>query len=147
MTEEAGRALPPSGGDPFKGRPPVPLACITSMALVLVSGIYLVAYLPRTAPLGPAIGLVVAAGIALLVAVSMVARLRDFTWGAFSLVVKWSLAAYAVIGGLLEYIFVYDGTRGAMLVLLTVSLIFYAVDIPLLFGFSVARFQARHATR
>jgi len=29
-----------------------------------------------------------------------------------------------------------------MLVLLTVSLFIFAVDIPLLFGFSVARFQA-----
>lgn len=144
VTGEGG--VPSSAADPFAGRPPIPLACIASMALVLVSGIYLVSYLPRTAPLAPAIGLVVAAVVALLAAVGMVVRLRDFTWGAFSVVVKWALAAYAVIGGLLEYIFVYDGTRGSMLVLLTVSLFVYAVDIPLLFGFSVARFQARRAT-
>jgi len=132
-------------GDPFAGRPPIPFVCIASMALVLVSGIYLASYLPRRAPLGPAEGLVAAAGATLLVAVVLVARLRDFAWESFYLVVKWALLAYFVIAGILEYVFVNDGTRGSMLVLLTLSLFIFAVDIPILFGFSVARFQARRA--
>ena len=127
--------------DAFAGRPPVPLACLSSMGLVLVSGIYLASYLPRRAPLGPAIGLVAAAGAALLLAVAMVARLRDFAWGSFFLVVRWASLAYLVIAGILEYVFVDDGTRGAMLTVLTLSLLVFAVDIPVLFGFSVARFQ------
>lgn len=112
------------------------------MALVIVSGIYLAAYLPSRAPLGPAIGLLSASGLCLVAAVVMVVRLRDFAWGSFFLVLKWASLAYLVIGGMLEYVFVYDGTRGSMLVLLTLSLLVFAVDIPVLLGFSVARFQA-----
>jgi len=129
--------------DPFAGRPPIPFVCISSMALVLVSGVYLASFLPRRAPLGPAEGLVAAAGATLVVAVVLVARLHDFAWDSFFLVVKWALLAYFVIAGILEYVFVNDGTRGSMLVLLTLSLFVFAVAIPILFGFSVARFQAR----
>lgn len=127
--------------DPFAGRPPVPAACVSSMALVLVSGIYLAAYLPTRAPLGPAIGLLAASGVLLLVAVGMVVRLQTFAWQSFFQVVKWAMLAYVVIAGMLEYVFVLDGTRGSMLVLLTLSLLVFAVDIPLLLAFSVARFQ------
>jgi len=127
--------------DAFSAYPPVPAVCVVSMALILVSGIFLASYLPRQAPLGPAVGLVAASGAALVAAVVLVARIGTFAWTSFFLVVKWSLLAYAVIAGLLEFVFVYDGTRGSMLVLLTVSLLVFAVDIPLLMGFSVARFQ------
>jgi hypothetical protein len=137
-------AAPAAPHDAFAGRPPIPLVCVSSMALVLVSGIYLAAYLPRHAPLGPAVGLVVAAGAALLLAVVMVVRLREFAWGSFFVVVKWASLAYLVIAGILEFVFVYDGTRGTMLALLTASLVVFAVDIPVLLGFSVARFQAPH---
>lgn len=145
-----GTAAPPSGvpapaRDAFAGHPPIPLVCVSSMALVLVSGIYLAAYLPRRAPLGPAVGLVGAGGVVLVVTILLVARLRDFAWDSFFLVVKWALLAYAVIAGILEYVFVLDGTRGSMLVLLTLSLFVFALDIPILLGFSVARFQARGA--
>ncbi len=131
--------------DAFAGRPPVPAVCVASMALVLSGGIYLAAYLPRHAPLGPAVGLVAAAGAALVAAIVLVAGLREFAWGTFFVVAKWALLAYAVIAGILEYVFVYDGTSGTMLVLLTASLIIFAVDIPVLFGFSVARFQTSDA--
>lgn len=127
--------------DAFGSRPPIPLVCVASMSLVLVSGIYLAAYLPRRAPLGPAVGLVAAGGAVLAMAVVLVAGLRQFAWETFFVVVKWALLAYAVIAGILEYVFVYDGTRGTMLVLLTLSLFVFAVDIPVLLGFSVARFQ------
>lgn len=128
-------------GDAFAGRPPIPAACVTSMALVLASGVYLAAYLPRQAPLGPAVGLVCAAGAALVVAVALVARLAAFAWSSFFLVARWALLAYGVIAGMLEYVFIDDGTGGAMLALLTVSLVLFAVDIPVLLAFSVARFQ------
>jgi len=124
---------------------PVPLMCVVSMALVLVSGIYLAAYLPRRAPLDPAVALVAASGAVLIVAVSLIARLRSFAWRVFFTVAKWALLAYGVIAGILEYVFVYDGTRGSMLVLLTLSLLVFAVDIPVLWAFSVARFQPARA--
>ena len=132
--------------DPFAGRPPVPAACVASMALVLASGVYLAAHLPHHAPLGPALGLVCAAAAALAVAVVMVARLTDFAWPSFFQVAKWALLAYGVIAGMLEFVFVRDGTGGSMLALVTVSLVIFAVDIPVLFAFSVARFQPGRPT-
>jgi hypothetical protein len=42
---------------------------------------------------------------------------------------------------LLEFVFVLDHTRGASLVVLTFSLVVFALDIPLLMAFSVARYQ------
>jgi hypothetical protein len=49
--------------------------------------------------------------------------------------------AYAVIAGMLEYVFLRDGTRGSQLVLVTLMLMAYAITIPMLFAFSVARYQ------
>ncbi len=144
---EAHHADAGPGREAFSSRPPIPLVCLTSMALVLGGGVYLASYLPRRAPLAPAVGLVAAAGVALIAAVVLVAGLRQFAWDAFFLVVRWALVAYGVIAGILEYVFVSDGTRGTMLVLLTLSLLVFAVDIPVLFGFSVARFQAPRARR
>ena len=147
----AGEAAPgaPAGGpegagestDAFAGRPPIPAVCVSSMALVLSSGIYLAAHLPSPAPLGPVVGLLAASGAALVAAVGMVVRLKDFAWDSFFLVLKWASLAYLVIAGMLEYVFVYDGTRGSTLAVLTLSLVVFAVDIPVLLAFSVARFQ------
>jgi hypothetical protein len=142
--DAAGETAPaaPAGGrdgagestDAFAGRPPIPAVCVSSMALVLSSGIYLAAHLPSPAPLGPVIGLLAASGAALVAAVGMVVRLKDFAWDSFFLVLKWASLAYLVIAGMLEYVFVYDGTRGSMLAVLTLSLV-------VLLAFSVARFQ------
>jgi hypothetical protein len=92
-------------------------------------------------PQGPAIALLVAAAALLAVNIAMLARIEHFAWGAFRLVAGWVLAAYVVIAGMLEYVFVYDHTRGTQLVILTLMLVVFAVNIPLLLGFSVARFQ------
>jgi len=121
--------------------PPVAELAVTSLALVIVAGIYLVAHLPQRASLGPAVGLLIAAGVLLVTNAALVGALRPFAWRVFFQVAGWSLVAYLVIGGLLEFIFVFDHTRGAMLVVLTLSLLVFALDIPILFGFSVARYQ------
>jgi hypothetical protein len=42
---------------------------------------------------------------------------------------------------MLEYIFIFDGTRGAVLVLMTSALLVFVLDLSVLFGFSVAQFQ------
>jgi len=121
--------------------PPVGVVAVTSLAFVIVAGIYLVAHLPQRAPLGPAVGLLAAAGALLVANGILVGSLRAFAWRVFFQVAGWSLVAYVVIGGLLEFIFVFDHTRGSMLVVLTLSLVIFALDIPILFGFSVARYQ------
>jgi hypothetical protein len=121
--------------------PPVAELAMTSMALVIAGGIYLAAHLPQRAPLGPAVGLLIAGGALLVADAVLVSSLRPFAWRVFFQVAGWTLVAYLVIAGLLEFTFVFDHTRGAMLAVLTLSLLVFALDIPLLFGFSVARYQ------
>jgi hypothetical protein len=114
---------------------------VVSMALVIAGGIYLAAYLPKQAPLALPTGLVTAGVMLFLVAAAMLTRLREFAWNRFFQVGGWVLLAYLVIVGMLEFVLVIDQTRGALLALLTVILLIFALDIPILLGFSVARHQ------
>jgi hypothetical protein len=120
--------------------PPIAELTVASMILVITGGIYLAAYLPHAAPLAPAIGLLAASALLLAGNVVTLSRLRDFAWDRFFLVGRWTLLAYAIIAGMLELVFVLDGTRGSMLIVITLSLLVYAVDIPMLLAFSVARY-------
>ncbi len=121
--------------------PPVAEIAVLSMALVIVGGIFMAAHLPAHPPLGFAEVLVVIAAAVLVTNVVLLARLRDFAWASFFLVAKWALLAYLVIAGILEYIFVLDHTRGQILVVLTCTLAVFAVNVPMLLAFSVARYQ------
>ena len=121
--------------------PPVTEMAMASMSLVIVSGIYLAAHLPRRAPLGPSVALLAASGAVFLAALVLVGRVRPFAWDVFFRVAGWALAAYLVIGGMLEFVFVFDHTRGSMLAVLTLSLLLFALDVPLLLAFTVARYQ------
>ena len=42
---------------------------------------------------------------------------------------------------MLEFVFLYEHVRGAVLLLMTLSLVSFAVNVPLLLGFGVARYQ------
>jgi hypothetical protein len=121
--------------------PPVIEMAVATMILVVIGGIYTVAYIPKTPPLWlPAV--LLAGAVALLVVnIVILSRIRPFAWDQFFLVAKWALLAYVVIAGMLEYVFVADGTPGKVLALLSGSLLVYATDIPLLLAFSVARYQ------
>lgn len=140
---------PAEGGAIAQSRrrlPPVATVAVASMALVLTGGIYLASYLPGRPALGPAVGLLAAAGVLLLANAVMLGRVREFAWGRFFQVGRWVLLGYGVIAGMLEYVFVLDGTRGTPLVLMTLMLAVFAVDIPVLLAFSVARYQAPDPT-
>lgn len=121
--------------------PPISEICVVTMLLVIIGGIFIAGHLPREVPLTVPVILLVAAAVLLAVNVYLLSTLRDFDWKTFFLVAKWSLLAYLVIAGLLEYVFAYDHTPGRVLAVLTGMLVIYAVDIPLLFAFSVARYQ------
>ena len=121
--------------------PPIAELLMASMSCVIAGGIYLAAHLPNRAPLGPAVGLLIAGAALLAAGAALVSSLRPFAWRRFFQVAGWAVVAYVVIAGLLEFTFVYDHTRGSLLVVLTMSLAVFALDIPLLLGFSVARFQ------
>ncbi len=68
-------------------------------------------------------------------------RVTDFAWDRFFAVAKWSVLAYLVIGGMIEFVFIHNGVRGSTLVVLTLSLIVFAIHVPALMGFTVARYQ------
>jgi membrane-bound acyltransferase YfiQ involved in biofilm formation len=121
--------------------PPVAEIAVLSMALVIAGGIFMAAHLPAHPPLGLAEVLLVLAVVVVVTNVVLLARLRDFAWDSFFLVAKWSLLAYLVIAGMLEYIFVFDGTRGQILVVMSCMLAVFAVNVPMLLAFSVARYQ------
>ncbi|MHB1891708.1 MAG: hypothetical protein ACYCUF_12605, partial [Acidimicrobiales bacterium] len=77
-----------------------------------------------------------------LAAVALLLRIRPFAWGKFFLVWRWALLAYAVIAGMLAYVFVLDHTRGATLGVLVVTLAVFAIDVPTVIAFTVARYDA-----
>lgn len=134
-------AVPGPSSPADRPLPPVSELSMASMALVIVSGIYLAAHLPARAPLGPSVGLLAASAAVFAVALVLVARVRPFAWDVFFRVAGWALVAYLVIGGTLEFVFVFDHTRGSMLAVLTLSLLLFALNVPLLLAFTVARYQ------
>ena len=121
--------------------PPDTEVAIASMALIVIGGIWIASHLPHHVPLAPAVALLAAS--ALLVAFNVVSlrRVAGFNWGLFFVVARWAGLAYAITAGMLEYVFVKDGTSGGQLVVLTLSLVVYAIHVPLLIGFTVARYQ------
>jgi len=116
---------------------------MATIALVAAGVIYLAAYLPRHAPLGPAIGLLVAAAAVLVANYGLVSRQPGFAWWRFRQVAAWTLLAYVVIGGTIEYAFIYDHTRGAVLAVMSLLLLTFVLDVPILVAFTVARFEER----
>jgi hypothetical protein len=121
--------------------PPVTQVGMASLALIVAGGIYLSAHLPEHVPLGPAVALLVASALLLggnLVALS---RVHGFAWRRFVDVAKWALLAYAITAGLIEFAFVRNHVSGGPLVVLTLSLVVYAVHVPMLIGFTVARYD------
>ncbi|MGA8296047.1 MAG: hypothetical protein WB770_03280 [Acidimicrobiales bacterium] len=126
--------------------PPVAEIAVASMAMIVAGGIYIAAHIPRHAPIGLPLGLLIAAGALLVFDVFTVSRLRSFAWDSFFLVGRWAALAYALIGGMLEFIFVFDHTRGSTLALVTLSLFVFSADVALLLAFSVARYQSPSKT-
>jgi hypothetical protein len=122
--------------------PPVTEIGAASMVMVIVGVIYLASYLPRRAPLGVAVGLLAASAALYALNLFLLYRLRDFAWPRFFQVVRWSLLAYLVIAGMLEYAFLFDRTRGALLAVMTLSLALFVANVPVLLAFTVARYQA-----
>ena len=120
--------------------PPIAEIAIAAMALIIVGGITLASRLPHPAPLPLLIALLAVATVLVLTDVVLLARLQDFAWPLFFQVAGWSLLAYSVMYGILEFTFVYDHVTGSTLVVMTLMLVVIAIDIPLLFGFSVARY-------
>ena len=123
--------------------PPVTQLAMASMALIVAGGIYLSAHLPRHVPLGPAIGLLTASAALLAVNVVLLSRVQGFDWERFFEVGRWSMLAYALIASLILYAFLQDHVGGGALVVLILSLVVFSIHVPLLVGFTVARYADR----
>ncbi len=120
--------------------PPVSEIGIAALTLVVVGGIYLSSY-PRGASL--VLPTVLAAFAALFVLIGAVLLLvsKSLARETFVKVGKWSLLVYLIVAGMLEYVFVFDGTRGGTLIVLSAMLFIFAVDVPMIIAFTVARFH------
>ena len=138
VSAEAGRPAPAAEAAKL---PPIAEIAIATMVLVVAGGVYVAAHIPRDVPMGLPIALIVVAASLLVLNVVLVSRIERFAWKTFRQVGLYSVLAYVFIAGMLEFIFVYDNTPGDILALLSAMLLIYAVDIPLLFAFSVARYQ------
>lgn len=122
--------------------PPVTEVGMLSLGLIVAGGIYLSAHLPQHVPLTPAIILLALSAALLVGNLVALSRVRGFNWHRFLDVGKWALLAYAITAGLIEFSFVHNNLRGGPLVVLSLSLVVYAVHVPMLIGFTVARYDA-----
>jgi len=123
-----------------KKLPPISEISVAILTLVIAGGVYLASHLPNHVSLIPTALLVSLAGVLVLFNLYLISRIPNFAWAKFFLVAKWTLLAYGVIAGTLEYIFIKDGTRGSVLVLMSSALLIFAINLPIHFGFTVARY-------
>ena len=121
--------------------PPVTQLAMVSLALIIAGGIYLSANLPEHVSLAPAVILLALSAALMIVNLLSLTRVSGFAWDRFFTVAKWSLLAYLVIGGMIEFVFVHNHVRGSTLVVLTLSLLIFAIHVPALIGFTVARYH------
>ena len=120
--------------------PPVTELGMASLALIVAGGIYLSSHLPEHVPLAPAVILLVLSALLLALNMFLLARVEGFPWHRFFEVARWSFLGYLVIAAMIEYSFLRNHVRGGPLVVLTLSLCVFAVHVPMLVGFTVARF-------
>jgi hypothetical protein len=120
--------------------PPVTQLAMASLTLIVAGGIYLSAHLPQHVSLTPAVILLAASALLLAINIALLARVKGFAWDRFFQIAKWSLLAYVVIAGMIEYVFLRNHLSGGPLVVLTLSLVIFAVHVPTLVGFTVARY-------
>ena len=125
--------------------PPVTQLGMLSLALIAAAVIYLSAHLPEHVSLGPAIALLATSALLLTGNVVALRRNKDFSWGRFLQVARWALLGYAIISGLIEYVFLRNNTSGGPLVVLPLSLVVFALTVPVLIAFTVAQYDVADA--
>ncbi len=121
--------------------PPVTQLGMLSLALIVAAVIYLSAHLPEHVPLTPAVILLALSALLLAGNVLALAKTEGFAWARFIEVGRWALLAYVVISAMIEYVFLRNNTSGGPLVVLTLSLAVFALTVPVLIAFTVARYD------
>jgi hypothetical protein len=143
MTDTAGAIHPEADEIDLRQAelPPVARLATVTLGLIVIGGIYMAAQIGRSVTLVPPLVLAVVAALLLLVNLVLLTRIREFAWDPFRRVFGWALLAYLTIAGILEFVFVYDHTPGRQLALFSAMLLLFAVDVPVILAFSVARYQ------
>jgi len=126
--------------------PPVMPIAIVTLALIVSGGVLVAAQYGRPPHLTVPTMLLGAAALLLVTNAVLLTRIREFAWPVFFRVYGWALLAYLVIAGILEYVFIYDHTPSHLLALFSAMLLLFALDVPLMLGYSVARWQPVDAT-
>jgi hypothetical protein len=148
----AADTVPPGFGEPDAEDlrqaelPPVMPIAIATLAIIVSGGILVAAQYGRPAHLTVPTALLGVAAALLVANAVLLTRIKAFAWPVFFRVFGWALLAYAVIAGILEYVFVYDHTPARLLILFTAMLVLFAIDVPLMLAYSVARWQPLDAT-
>jgi hypothetical protein len=137
VTQPATTVAPPTVA---RQHPPVGQLAVGSLVLVLIGGIYMVGSY-QSSP-STAIPAALLAGSAVLWAsgVGLMVSDRGFAWPTFWRVARWALLAYVVQAGMIEYSFIHNHVAGTTLLLLSLMLVMFALDVTLSIAFTVARF-------
>jgi hypothetical protein len=121
--------------------PPITEIGAAAMVAVAVGVIFNAAYLPKLAPTAVAVAILVVAAALEAANLFLISRIENFAWARFKQVAGWFLLAYAVIAGMIEYAFIYDDTHGTQLVILSLLLALFMLNVPVLAAFTVARYE------
>ena len=135
------QAHTPATGALARQLPPITQLQVGALALVIVGGVDMASYFPRRPPLGLPIALLAGSAAIFAIAAVMLARVRNFAWETFFRVVRWALLAYLIQASMIEYVFVHNHASGAPLVVVTLMLVMFAITIPSVIAFTVARYQ------
>jgi hypothetical protein len=120
--------------------PPVTQVGMLSLALIVAGGIYLSSHIPNHVSIAPAVVLLCASVALLAGNLAALARVPDFPWGRFFEIARWAFLAYVIIAAMIEYAFLRNNLSGGPLIVMTLSLLVFAVHVPVLISFTVARF-------
>jgi hypothetical protein len=120
--------------------PPVAWLSTAALCLVISGGIILASYAPRVAPHSVTVTLLVAGLLLLATSVTMLLRIKEFSWTTFRSVYKWAQLAYLITAGMIEFAFAHDHTRGSSLVIVTLMLVVFCVSVPINIAFTTARY-------
>ena len=122
--------------------PPIAQLTVCSLALVVTGGILMASYVPRQPPLAAPAALTAVSAALTLTSGFLLSRLEQFAWPRFFLAFRWALLAYVISAAMIGFAFVRDHTRGAPLALVIVMLAIFALDVPVVIAFTVARYSS-----
>ncbi|MGZ6213723.1 MAG: hypothetical protein ACXWMG_02085 [Candidatus Limnocylindria bacterium] len=123
--------------------PPIAQLATLSLVLIIAGGIVMVSAMPNEPSLAVPAALLALSALILAVNVVLLLTLRDFAWRTFSTVGRWALLAYTVSGGMIEFTFLHNHVSGTPLLLLTLMLLMFVINVPLIISFTVARYETR----